>query len=265
MTNFHFFWLAQVETNLYRSPYGEEHSNAAIQKNLSRLSRLRLAMTVWTTLLLLFPLPTFAVTEPNWITVEIILFEPTNLEPGMQKEGWPIRPGFPNLANAIELNADESYTVLPKTQWQLNESEKKLTNSGQYRVVFHTAWKQPLLGEKKAIPIHLTAGRQWDKSLPNFSGETIPWEIEGTLKLYNARFIHADADFILQIPASSDSASDNFKSINHHTIRAVNPDNWRPRTKTQLQYFRLTHAERIKAKEIYYFDHPLLGLIIRIS
>ena len=215
-------------------------------------------------LLLLFPLSVFAA-DLSSVTVEVLLFEPTNNEPGMAEENWPIRPGFPNYSKAIELNADEAYPSLPKTQWQLNESEKKLVNSGQYRILLHTAWKQPLLGEKAALPVHLTAGRQWDRSLPNFSGETMPWEIEGTLKIYNARFIHADADFILQLPATSKAATEDFRSINHHALSAVNPDNWRPRSKTQLQYFRLQHAERIKLKEVYYFDHPLFGLIIRIS
>lgn len=207
-----------------------------------------------------------AFAAPESITVEIIVFEQANIAASIEQESWPIRPSLPKLDAALDLTAeDNAYTILPKAQWQLNDSEKRLTNSGQYRILLHTAWTQPMLGAKQTAPIHLTAGRNWDSSLPNFSGVKTAWELEGTLKVYNARFIHVDADLALQIPATTQANPDKLETLKYHFLESVNPDSWRPRAKTQLQYFKLNHSERVKLKDVYYFDHPLFGVIVRVS
>ncbi len=88
------------------------------------------------------------------------------------------------------------FVPLPAAERLLNPDAAALERSGDYRVLFHAAWHQPLLSGKAAPWLVVNGGQRAD----NHS------ELEGSLRLYQARQIHLETDLWLsdlETPVSS--------------------------------------------------------------
>ena len=101
-----------------------------------------------------------------WYTVEMLVFSRTDPGAG-ETEHWPYDPGFPELADAIDLDnpkqarppakstsAPIPYQRLSHSQLTLGKARNKIDKSKNYQLTLHMAWRQQGLPAnlKSALP-----------------------------------------------------------------------------------------------------------------
>ena len=100
--------------------------------------------------------------------IEIVLF--VN-KAGLQQtaEQFPINHFIPTPTDGIRLDDEDNDTLwqaIPEEEYILNNVVDKLKRSGQYRILKHIAWRQPVAERKDTLPIQITAGRDFTESFP---------------------------------------------------------------------------------------------------
>ena len=239
---------------------------------------------------LLFMSPAYAA----WYQVEVIVFE--YVSPDSDGELWDENPGLPDRSDSIELitelaDNDEDTTVkntsgdaiqdklsskaelIPFLQstndkLRLDGVQRVLELSRDYRPLLHVAWQQPGLTANNARSVHLqkfvetgnsVADEVEDPSalkhklvLPDDEVQVPDLAFDGTIRLRSSSFLHVDVD-VAYFPKflSKESASDSEDSS--------------PSIQQQADYVRLQESRKIRLNEINYFDHPLFGVILRVS
>jgi len=221
--------------------------------------------------------------DPEWYQIDVIVFANTDTS-GAASETWPANPGTADLSKAVEpvpVNArpDGSgpvpYQLLPETQDKLDGVYNAISRSRLYRPLLHLSWRQPVLDNEQAVPVHIHGGTQYpapspsasvpaagdsaptDAAAPSFGDGTgadaaatmtpsripaaptsIP-EIDGTITVSRARYLHLWADLT-------------------YTTRIATADNPTP----TLQRFRMKQHRRMRSGEIHYLDHPMFGVVV---
>lgn len=224
--------------------------------------------------------------DTPWYQVEIILFSDVSTA-GASSERWPANPGMPDLAHAIELNSgntgtSQAYKLLPNSALKLNAVQRLLQRSSSFHPIMHIGWRQPIVAQDKAVPIHIVGGKQYtatmaapadathsstaDRTGPQTTisgdnggalaaGLSIPapdqtnkvWEINGSLLLTRARYLHAWVDLVFTQPAAMVSGAD----------ADISDDG--------LVHFRMQQHRRMRSGELHYIDHPLFGMLIMVT
>ena len=126
--------------------------------------------------------------EMTWYAVEIIVFERTS-ELGRNAEAWPAEPGFPEIADAVELSvaglmAEEpalespngqpgdatpetgteappsalrprAFQLVPPEEYRLMDAWNRLNKSSAYRPLLHISWIQPGFPSEDARAVHV--------------------------------------------------------------------------------------------------------------
>ncbi|MCK4951108.1 MAG: hypothetical protein KAS48_04765 [Gammaproteobacteria bacterium] len=105
-------------------------------------------------------------------------------------------------------------------------------------------------------------------------------QIEGTIRISRARYLHVWADLIYRIPSadiesisyatdSQDTYSENFYSenIGASNMDLIDFDSFETGSQNTpeppLASFRLQDHRRMRSKELHYIDHPLFGIIVK--
>lgn len=188
--------------------------------------------------------------------VEVIVFEHTDPK-RFTAEHWPKFVGKIDHKNAIDLNKikdnapdsidtlevldaldeagdkpvkkiiSESVNLVDPKSYLLNNEVRMVKASKVQRFITHVAWNQPLANNVKSTPIYFTAGQD---------------EIEALIAIKPARNIfNASIDVIYKIQPAD---------------RNDNPG---------VEEIRLVRDVRFKKKEVYYVDHPVIGMMIIVS
>lgn len=168
------------------------------------------------TLLSLVATSTFAAAsdKDSLYEVEVVVFEHRNVSAGGEsdpagKSGAPVA----GLDNAVA-------PVAPATGRYHLAGAAQLEKDGHYRVLSHQRWIQPM--DSKAV-VKARRIRVGD-------------ELDGQVRVYLSRYLHADVQLVLKAEASDGA-----------------------------RYFRLDEQRRVKNQETHYFDHPRLGVLLRVS
>ncbi|MCP3665690.1 MAG: hypothetical protein GY696_24875 [Gammaproteobacteria bacterium] len=211
---------------------------------------------------LLFAAPAFSVQKgekPAWFDIEIILFAHGSKSAG-STESWPMDPGHPNWSQAttiqpgvsppatiFDLSEEKTATVaspfklLSNDQWRLTAEEKQLKRTkGRVEPLLHLAWRQPVLGKNKAIPIYLRTSETVQSGLPR---------LEGLITVSVQRYLHIDLDLLLNQSTSRLSSESESGLL-------LNDD---------AKSFRYTGTRKMRSSELHYMDHPKMGALILIS
>jgi hypothetical protein len=229
-----------------------------------------------------------------WYQVEVIVFD--LILPDLDGENWYESPGLPDWTDSVDLirEVDEEFASevnseikqttelkleqpelipflqLGKEKLRLDDIHRILKLSREYRPLAHLAWQHPGQSSRRARAVHL----QSFKSLAtnehatlkseNINGidesamisddiyQMLNLDFEGTLRLRSSKFLHIDIDIayfseFLSETAETMSEPDSL----HHQSTA--------------DYVRLQESRKIKLNEIHYFDHPLFGVVLRVS
>jgi hypothetical protein len=163
---------------------------------------------------------------------------------------WPAGAGQSVGGEAQLPAADELPTrtaielqVLESDQYAMQDIYRKLASLDAYRPIMHTAWQQTTHDKERSPALQLRA-----------LGDP-PSGLDGTVTLYQGRFVHLDVDLTL------DAAGDDAASFSDGTL----PDDegiglFRPPVRYQITEDRI-----MRQGEIRYFDHPRFGLIAKVT
>lgn len=101
-----------------------------------------------------------------------------------------------------------------------------LEKDGHYRVLAYLRWVQTVDAKSIAKPIRVTSIN--------------PGELEGTIRFFMSRHLHLDVNLVLR-----------------ETVAAAGSE---PAT----NMYQINEQRKIKTQETHYFDHPRLGVLVRV-
>ena len=233
--------------------------------------------------------------EQSWYDVELIVF--ARLDNAVRTEVWPervppdydptsIEPTAAALPDDPETTVPESagddtpipFQLIPYSELRLTDEVQRIAASRDLRVVLHTAWRQPGLAREEAVPIRMSGRINASEAAVNEAEETpivivkpsderevildidptdrIPlYCLGGTFKLILARnlIIESRLAMLIETPftgtattGTGDAEYDEMPSLNWQT-------------------YRLEEARHIRSKELHYFDHPAMGMVVEIT
>ena len=179
----------------------------------------------------------------KWYQVEMIVFE--HLIPDSSGELWNAG-NVPEYSNAIELvtgpDGSNAFKMLPSSRHKLGGVNKVLKLSSEYRPVYHVAWQQPELRKSRAKKVHIKNPEA---------------RINGTVNLRGGHLLHLDLDISYFIDLYTESVT-SFTEEGSESV--VMEDIIMTGT-----YAQMKETRRIKLNELHYFDHPLFGVLMRVT
>ncbi len=211
-------------------------------------------------------LPFFAQAQTESLyRVELLVF---SYPGGGAAEQWEATPdlAYPESTRALT-NATPTdplhptpFTTLPPAQRELGGKAAEMQRSGRYRILFHEAWVQPMSGESGAVPIVL------DRS--GDGGEWPP--LQGTIKLYMS------SDLTLETNLWLNTQGEYLHSAWRMPPPPLAPSSIEPlpqpagsvaddRTYPYRHAVLLKQTQRMRSGEVSYIDHPMLGVVAKIS
>ncbi len=201
-----------------------------------------------------------------WYEVEIIIFT-RDLNAARVNEVWPSVPGLPDFANAQPLKwpapAGQQVSVanmlIPADEYRLKTEFKRLQRSRAIQPVIHQAWRQPVTGLKKAKLFYLRtpeppAITEAIRGFERFA-TTEPINLEGTIRVSVNRYLHVEFDLLRRIKQSAPYLLPYEQSFG---------DSLAPQPQAYRLY-RMRDTRRMRSGELHYIDHPLMGVLIKIT
>lgn len=208
----------------------------------------------------------------------------------------PVKPNLPPIntkaslktvsINSGDVYGNGAYVLLNKDFFQLTNIARRINSSSKYDVVLHLAWRQPTFDEDKSLPVFVFNGMTERDPTPEpvsnpgqqqgydfyvnglQTGPQFHW-LSGTLKLSVSRYLHMEADLHMKLrktkqevieespPPESGGFGSFFGIAKEPTPIMIE----RP----VLQDYRLFETRRMRSKEIHYFDHPLMGIVVKVT
>ena len=235
-------------------------------------------------LLMLFIAGTVSAEELRYYDIEIIIFESLD-EASKISESWrnEVSMEVPPLAVELgepypgpipkEYDPKLSFKLLASNQLQLLEEAKLLTASKNYRILLHTAWRQPGMDSNTALPVHINQSfleTSAAAATPNgamsplgaptssvaASGEIQTRSIlNGYIKIILSRYLHADINlmYTTKIPLATTMVA---------PVAQTDTQEMKPIPATQPTVYLLSQTRKMRSKELHYIDHPVLGVVI---
>ncbi len=167
--------------------------------------------------------------ERDFYHIEVLVFR-ANLPYLEGEELWTrdvVNTKLPGVDKAVEL---PDAPALDSTLWK---AAGTLEADGEYQVLLRKRWLSPADTQADAKRIYLR-GRDAEG-----------WELEGTVRFFQSRFLHADVQLLLREPLSRRTAKDG--------------------TNVVPKAYRISEQRRIRSGQADYFDHPKFGALLRVN
>ncbi|RRJ84665.1 CsiV family protein [Aestuariirhabdus litorea] len=195
--------------------------------------------------------PPVAAGEEAAPLVELLLADGSPLLPPLNREE---ETGKKNQA------PDKPLMLLPSDQFTLTTQRERLDKSEAYRVLFHQAWRQPLVESSSAPWIRIEGGDYYGAS-PTLAGS-----VSFSLK----RYLHIRTRLSLTefepFQSLTTEIPDDYVSNAEEQILAM-PDSAstsQARGYEPLRRFDLTQSRRMRSSELHYLDSPVMGVLVRL-
>ncbi len=173
----------------------------------------------------------------------------------------------------------EPYTRLPEEALRLKTEFKRLQQSRDLQPEIHLAWRQPVTRQQQAQWLYLRtpdpaiqAEKTHDAEERSATAHTTesgipgglepiaaiapePPSLEGTIRISVGRYLHVELDLLRRI-----------KTAEPHAIEYAPPlaDDYTAQTRPYKTY-RMQAHRRMRSGELHYIDHPLMGVLIKIT
>lgn len=214
----------------------------------------------------------------RYYDIEVVVIE--NLrENAKNAEHWPMEVSIKKPENTVvlgeaplsewlPLDADltESFKVLSAEEYQLLEEVKKISQSRNQRVIFHTAWRQPGLDKNMAMPVYFKRDFTQIPLAPEetlaIDGEKIDTAnssiLEGIFRVTLARYLHLEAELSYRTkPVVAATAEEIYEEyLTENTEENIE--------KQGVIYLKQTR-NRIRSNELHYIDHPVLSILVKMT
>src|SRR5690606_8502902 len=126
----------------------------------------------------------------------------------------------------------------------LTEMRERMAGNGNYRILFHQRWRQPVGQREQMLPVYVQGGRTLPGQPPapqDDAPEPVALpdqpELQGTLLLSESRFLHLEPNLWL---ALTDGEGERY-------------------------FASLNGTRRLRAGELHYLDNPRIGVLVKIS
>ncbi len=203
--------------------------------------------------------------ETPWYRVELLVFSQPQAD--LNSEYWPVGLPAGFSENAIQLSdvpgRAGDVQLLPAQALQLPVNRALMQRQG-YRTLFHRAWQQPLRPRDQARAIRISGGQRFANDRR---------ELDGEIHLNIARYLHLQTNlfFTLRTPpgwqspylpspaplAANDAAAD--ERLN--PVSASTPESG----DAGLLTVQMQQSRRMRGSQLHYLDHPLFGLMIKLT
>lgn len=193
----------------------------------------------------------------------------------------------PGTDSSYEIDTLYSYRLLPKESSTLSELTPYLRWSKNYNTLASLSWQQLVLDKERTQSIALNIGDQYDQH----------FEIEGSLTIHVARFLHAEFNLwqttfernygqdieTVDLPANpvliNEKPEEPF-SISQPLLKPWEQQSnaWSQNSGYQTQYDELLDSDylptsvstlkvsrKLRSNELHYIDHPTFGVILKIT
>ncbi len=183
------------------------------------------------------------------------------------------------------------FIALPAAQREFRGKAAYMERTGEYRILFHEAWAQPVPGEAQALPLVLDR-----------SGDSQSWpELQGTIKLHVSRYLHLETRLWLNTsgeylpgnwrmpdaplgppsvvvieppPVAEDTplAEPAVEVYEAGSLLEAEAEQAAPLAEEDLgpvspwrHAVLLEQRRRMRSLEVHYIDHPLLSVVIKVE
>lgn len=143
----------------------------------------------------------------------------------MASEYWPDDLEPPPIDSALDLEQQISLVTN-----RLDGVAKRISRSSKYKLLLHTGWRQSVLSRSDAVGVRLTT-TNGDNTL------------DGVVKISVERYLHVNFDLLYQQPKES-KLTDFSMNMKAYSIKG---------------------KRRIRSKELHYFDHPLVSMLVLVT
>ncbi|MFK7733051.1 MAG: CsiV family protein, partial [Pseudomonadales bacterium] len=179
------------------------------------------------------------------------------------------------------------FTKLPVSRKDFADTASSMARSSRYKVLLHETWIQPVGSKGSALPLIIDR-----------SGDTGEWPLlQGSIKLWLSRYLHLETNLWLNTsgsylegdwrmpsaplgPRAVANGSGTSLFAAEQTVAAPAPQ---PSENANLYWeedqtvttidrgYPYRHAvalqqkRRMRSKEVHYIDHPMLGLMIKLT
>ena len=176
-----------------------------------------------------------ATTVEKKYLVELIAFEHITSSPARRSETEDFKR-YPSQAGRAKGRNNSAHTIsdiIWKKSGPLKKRLAALSRSSQYRILGYRAWQQPLTNKKHTQVVPL-----------NFNPDTADSAMTGDLTIFENQLVYARLDLTMD-----------------HGIESSHLAPW----DQKQTVFQIHETRRIRLNENHYFDHPRIGVIIRLS
>ncbi|EAR60589.1 CsiV family protein [Neptuniibacter caesariensis] len=205
----------------------------------------------------------------DWFKVEVVVFANNASEP-LSAEYWPTITEIPEKSRATYLGGEGNgaYQRLSSSALSLKQAKNSLRAKGDYKVLFHSAWMQPVVETQNPRPIKIRGGDILDNGMH---------ELEGYIAVGRGRYLHFRPDLYLNRPLSTEESallknpisSQAKDSISDTQLTMQSASGAAPSNNLiqlpDILTVNLNQARRMRSKELHYIDHPLMGILVEIK
>ncbi|MBE9540150.1 MAG: hypothetical protein IMF06_13780 [Proteobacteria bacterium] len=183
------------------------------------------------------------------------------------------------------------FTFLAKSELEFRGKAAYMQRTGRYRILFHETWVQPILAEGDTLPIVIDR-----------SGDTETWpQLQGSVKLYLSRYLHLETNLWLntagaylppgwRMPAAplgpksltiiyppEPEVEEDLQEapIDTGFFTGTSTDSEVDAELEQLEptgpiypwrhAIALQQKRKMRSTEVHYIDHPMLGVVVKVS
>lgn len=230
--------------------------------------------------------------KARWFQVELIAFKrqqqntqeqwPTNIKLDYPRNWVELRDAASANEPASEADLpapaaatpDTGFVLLPNAERKLTRYANALQRDSRFTVLFHQAWRQPIIGARSANAILINGGDHYGEHQ----------ELEGSVTLSLNQFLQiktrlwltqfaanrgqAPGDWPLLPPIPKPKEAPNlFISDVDQSLTQINLNEEGEESEEFLptRIVVMEEDRRIRANELHYFDHPLFGLIVQLT
>lgn len=182
------------------------------------------------------------------------------------------------------------FTLLPHAELEFQDKAAYMQRARGYKTLFHESWLQPVADQESAIPIVI-----------DYSGDDVSWPaLQGSVTFYLSRYLHLETNIwlntagtylpplwsmqpaplgpksliVIQPPEEEPAYDDPLLPINTQELPLVLEETL-TEEQTELEPAQplspwrhavvLAQERRMRSTEVHYIDHPLLGVVVKIS